>query len=102
MITLDVVTTADVPEAEKGFFSSAPGVKHSVQSISVAALGERLEAAMRAVSEAITRAAASTETLQVERAEISLEITAKGEVRLIASGSLETKGAIKLTIVPRR
>jgi hypothetical protein len=55
-----------------------------------------------AVGEAITNAATTLSAVQIEKAEISLEITAKGEVRLIASGSLETKGAIKITVVPRK
>jgi hypothetical protein len=100
--TLEIVTTGDT-EGTKGFFTTpTTGTVHSVMTLSVADLAERMESAMRAIGEAITRVATSPSAVSIEKAEISLEITAKGEVRLIASGSLETKGAIKLTVVPRR
>jgi hypothetical protein len=39
--------------------------------------------------------------ITLDKIEISVEMTAKGEIRLIAAGGMETKGAIKLTLKQR-
>ena len=43
----------------------------------------------------------TSERIALEKLEISVDITAKGEIRLIASGGMETKGAIKFTFTRR-
>lgn len=100
--TLQIVTSVDQPvEGARGFFASASGQRLAVQAIPAGDLADRLGAAIHAISEAMSKTAPAASAFKIEKAELSLELTAKGEVRLIASGSLETKGAIKLTIVPR-
>jgi hypothetical protein len=94
--TIEVLVSADSPADGKSFWDASKPPPRVYHQLSLEHLSEEI----RRLTECLTKAAPSDQPKRIgprlEKAELSVEITAKGEIRLIASGSIETKGAIKL------
>jgi hypothetical protein len=93
------VIVSDEPNSvgQKGFFTETGNRLSKADALSPEYFYRRLSGFVQVISSML-------EKLQVNSGAIAsdkIKMNAKGEVRLIASGSVETKGAIKLTFARR-
>jgi hypothetical protein len=91
----EVIVVAEPDEGGKGFFSQAGASAATVLSLDTDALAEKVKDLASLFGKVFDRV---SESVTLEKIELSIEVTAKGEIRLIAAGGVETKGAIKLIL----
>ncbi len=90
-----VVVDADEEAGSKGFFDQTRAM-NTVVAFDMDILATKIREFSSAFGGLFSSISAS-EAMNLEQIELSIELTAKGEIRLIAAGSIETKGAVKLT-----
>jgi hypothetical protein len=99
---LSIVVTDDTDsEGGKGFFSNAENLLKKVEKVTPEKLQESMSNFVQTISKIFKEIQPIAAGTTLDKIEISVEMTAKGEIRLIASGGMETKGAIKLTFKHR-
>jgi hypothetical protein len=99
----DVDTTGSLPivylddlDGEKGLFSGARSLSTRIGSISGGDLAANLSTVCSRLAEVFRSAQRATGEFALEEFEVTLDLTASGEVRLIGSASAELHGGIKL------
>jgi hypothetical protein len=99
---LSIVVTDDTDsKGGKGFFSNAENLLKKVEKVNPEQLKESMSNFVQTISKIFKEIQPTAAGITLDEIEISIEMTAKGEIRLIASGGMETKGAIKLTFKRR-
>jgi hypothetical protein len=89
-----VLETETVPNA-KGLGSITRAVQ-SVREISPEELGNRFREFCISLNSALQNLTLPVSEMSLDQIELSVELTSKGEVRMIASASAEIKGGFKL------
>lgn len=67
-----------------------------VTSVSVGTLSENVASLCEYVGQVFSMSQAAVGDLTLDAVEVTVEVTAKGEVRLIGAASAEVKGGLKL------
>jgi len=80
----------------KGIWEDVASQARRVTAISTAELAGRLSEFTRDVASLFERVNGAVGSYELETFEISAEITAKGEIRLLGSAGLDVKGGLKL------
>lgn len=94
---LPVVTVDWLPvDGEKAVFGRAREAVAKVSSVGVADLATNMAALCRHVGAVFTHAAAATDALELKSVEVTVEVSATGELRLIGAVSSQVKGGLKL------
>jgi hypothetical protein len=94
---IPVVTVDFGPiEGEKGIFSGARDVAARVANIDATSLGANLSAFCSAIWKAIDNVPVPHGTFRLDSFEVTADLTASGEVRLVGSVRAQASGGIKL------
>ncbi|WP_240490761.1 hypothetical protein [Amycolatopsis vancoresmycina] len=83
-------------DGEKGLFSTARQVAGRIGELDSEELARNLSAVCSRLANAFRRAGEASEAFGLDAFEVNLDLTAKGEVRLVGSFSSEIKGGVKL------
>lgn len=82
-------------EGEK-FFGSAARVVTKIGSLDTSALASSLDSFLERIAPAFNRASRALGAYELKEIEVSLAVTASGEIRLIGGVSSEISGGIRL------
>lgn len=93
---IPIVYTDDRPDGEKGLFSAARTLSSRVGAISSGDLAANLSSVCARLAEVFQSAQRATGGFALDEFEVTLELSAGGEVRLVGSASAEFRGGIKL------
>ncbi len=91
-----VVADLDRPEGEKGIFSAARDVAARVADVNATTLAANLSAFCAAIWTAIDAVPARRGTFRLDSFEVTAEVTAGGEIRLMGSVQAQARGGLKL------
>jgi len=94
---IPVIYVGDPVDGEKGLFSAARELPARLGMLNPDKFGQNLAAVCGRLAASFRTVGELTESFEVESFEVSLDLTAKGEVRLIGSASSEIRGGIKIT-----
>ena len=92
VVYIDLVDT----EQEKGLFGDAARRITRVAHLDAEALAVGVQSVCSQLAEAFDGVSAAVRDYELEGFDVQLEITAKGEVRLVGSASTEVKGGVTL------
>jgi hypothetical protein len=81
---------------EKGLFGAAGHVVVRSAVVDSGELADNLSAVCGRLTDAFQRADDGTRAFELDTVEVTLDLTAKGQVRMIASVSSEIRGGLKL------
>jgi len=95
MMEVEVVRTEAAPEGSKGIFDSISRVQQ-VGRVRVEEISRSFRDFCREFGSQLSEFGDDLQGLNIERVELNVELTVKGEIRMIAAASAETKGSIKL------
>lgn len=90
------VVVIDDDGGEKVVFGRTREKLLRVTSVSVGTLGENVTSLCEYVGRIFSMSQAAVGDLTLDTVEVTVEVTAKGEVRLIGAASAEVKGGLKL------
>ncbi|ADJ48159.1 hypothetical protein AMES_6334 [Amycolatopsis mediterranei S699] len=93
---IPILWTEPAVDGEKGLFSTARQVAGRIGELDSEELAQNLSAVCSRLASAFRRAAEASEMFELDAFEVNLDLTAKGEVRLVGSFSSEIKGGVKL------
>ncbi|KKK05084.1 hypothetical protein LQ51_15570 [Micromonospora sp. HK10] len=93
---LSVLYAEHSVDGEKGLFSAARAAALRVGAVDVAQLSANLRAVSGQLSEIFHAMRDQPGPFELDEFEVTLELTAKGEVRLIGSAGSEIRGGVKL------
>jgi hypothetical protein len=94
---LPVVTVDWAPvDGEKAVFGRARDAVAQVSSVGAAQLAANMTRLCRQVGEVFAEASAAAEKLELKSVEVTVEVTASGELRLVGAVSSQIKGGLKL------
>ncbi|MCA2215449.1 Pepco domain-containing protein [Jidongwangia harbinensis] len=93
---IPIVYVDERVDGEKGLFSAAQAAATKVGAVSVGELSGNLRAMCGRLGEMFAATRELSGEFELDEFEVILELTAKGEVRLIGSASTEVKGGVKL------
>jgi hypothetical protein len=93
---IPIVYIDDRPNGEKGLFSAAQSLSTKIGVIRSGDLAANLSSVCSHLAEVFQSAQRATGGFALDEFEVTLELTAGGEVRLIGSASTEFRGGIKL------
>ncbi len=91
-----VVSDLDRPEGEKGIFSGARDAAARVTDVSATTLAANLSAFCAGIWTAIDAVPVPHGTFRLDSFEVTADVTAGGEIRLIGSVQAQARGGIKL------
>ncbi len=80
----------------KGLLESAAALAHRTISVTASELAEKLRVFCSGIDGMFQGVATSVSQFDLESFEVTAELTAKGEVRLVGSAGTELKGGLKL------
>jgi hypothetical protein len=86
----------DDVEGEKGVFSRPREVLVHVSSLATAALADNVSELCRHIGTIFRSASTAASELELQSLQVQIEISAKGEVRLVGAASAELTGGITL------
>lgn len=97
------IVTVDWPPAdgEKAIFGRAREAAVRVATVGANTLAANVAEVCRYVGMVFQDASTAVDELELQSLQVQLEITAKGEVRLVGAASTEVKGGITLVFVRR-
>ncbi|MDI1463603.1 hypothetical protein QEZ54_21705 [Catellatospora sp. KI3] len=96
--TLSVITVDGTPaDGEKGLFSAARRAAAHVGVLDAGVLAGNLSAVCDQLGQLVAAAETTRGGYELESFEVSLDVSATGEVRMIGSVSSEIRGGITLT-----
>lgn len=87
---------SDDAAGEKGLFSGSKSIPARIGQIDSDELAQNLSAICTRLAKAFTKAQEATGSFDLDEFEVTLDLSAKGEVRVIASVSSEIHGGLKL------
>ena len=87
---------SDDAAGEKGLFSDSKGMSARIGQIDSDELGQNLATICTRLAKAFRKAQEAAGSFDVDEFEVTLDLSAKGEVRVIASVSSEIRGGLKL------
>lgn len=94
---LPVVTVDWAPvDGEKGVFGRTRDAVAQVSSVGAAQLAANMTRLCRQVGAVFAEASAAADTLELKSVEVTVEVTASGELRLVGAVSSQIKGGMKL------
>jgi hypothetical protein len=88
-------------DGEKGIFGAARQASARVGAVAAGELAEHLASVCRQLSSTFNAVQRSADAFDLDSFEVTLDITASGQVRLIGSVSSELHGGLKLTFTRR-
>jgi hypothetical protein len=88
-------------DGEKGIFSAARQASARVGAVAADELAAHLSSVCRQLSATFNAVQRSSDAFDLDSFEVTLDIAASGEVRLIGSVSAEMRGGLKLTFTRR-
>ena len=91
----------EVVAGSKGLFDAVRRRVERVGSLDTGALARNLQSFCAEIGRAVDAAADAIAKYPLESIELSVEVTAKGEVRLIGAAASEVKGGLKLVFARR-
>lgn len=91
-----VVVDDEGEDGEKGMFGRTREKLLRITSVSVEALGENVTSLCEYVGQVFSVSQYAAGDLTLDTVEVTVDVTAKGEVRLIGAASAEVKGGLKL------
>jgi hypothetical protein len=94
-VEIEMLVESEPSEGEKSIFDAATRAVAPVRA-TTSQLSQTISQFCLSFSEGIEGAAKGLKDYRLETIEMNIELTAKGEVRLIASASSELKGGLKL------
>jgi hypothetical protein len=97
------IVTVDWPPAdgEKAIFGRAREAAVRVTDVGAEKLARSVTEVCRYVGTVFEDASTAVADLELRSLEVQLEVTSKGEVRLIGAASVEVKGGLKLVFARR-
>lgn len=95
------IVYVDSATGEKGLFSSSAQLAACAGVVNAEDLAENLAALCERLSAAFRRVHDAAGAFEMESVEVTLDLTAKGQVRLVASVSSEVKGGMKVVFKRR-
>jgi hypothetical protein len=87
----------ETPNGEKGLFSSQTQLADRLGWVDSGDLTQNLSSMCTRLSSAFRKAQQSAGEFELDEFEVTLDLTATGEVRLVASVRAEIRGGLKLT-----
>ncbi len=94
---LQLITVDDLSvDGEKGLFSAVKTASARVAALDPGVLAGNLSALCDQLSQVVDATIRTTGAYELESFEVSLDVSAAGEVRLVGSVSSEVKGGLKL------
>ena len=90
-------TQLEGADGEKGLFSARVAQVRSVGELEVEHLAEKLRSFCATIGQAFQGATTTIQDFELQSFELNVDVTAKGEVRLIGALSTEFSGGLKLT-----
>ncbi len=87
---------SDEAAGEKGIFSGSKGMPARIGQVDSDELGQNLSTICTRLAEAFRKTQEATGAFDLDEFEVTLDLSAKGEVRVIASVSSEIRGGLKL------
>ncbi|MEV6911887.1 hypothetical protein [Amycolatopsis sp. NPDC051071] len=93
---IPIIWTDPAVDGEKGLFSTARQVAGRIGELDSEELARNLSAVCSRLANAFRQAAAASDAFELDAFEVNLDLSAKGEVRLVGSVSSEIKGGVKL------
>lgn len=94
---IPVVYLDDSVDGEKGLFSAARQMPARLGVLDPDELSRNLSTVCARLAGAFRSAQEAADSFDLDAFEVTMELTAKGEVRLIGSVSSEIRGGLKLT-----
>lgn len=95
---LPVITIDDEPiDGEKGLFSTARRAAGRVGALDADVLASNLSMLCDQLGQLVDQTASGSAAFELESFEVSLDVSARGEVRLVGSVSSEIRGGMRLT-----
>ncbi len=86
----------DVTEGEKGIFTQPREALAHVSSLATATLADNVSELCRHIGTVFRSASTAVSELELQSFQVQIEISARGEVRLIGAASAELTGGITL------
>jgi hypothetical protein len=96
-----VYTEYEAEEGGKSLFGTAQRVVTKVGQLDVGDLASNLSAFCRQIGQVFEAVSTPARDYELQRFELVLEVTAKGEVRFVGSAGSELKGGLKLVFTRR-
>lgn len=93
---------SDDTAGQKGLFSGDKSLQAKIGQIDADELGRNLSAICSRLAEAFRKAQEATGPFGLDEFEVALDLSARGEVRVVASVSTEIHGGLKLVFRRRR
>lgn len=92
VVTVDWVSV----DGEKAIFGRAREAAARLSSVGVAELSANMARLCQQVGAVFAQAAAAADTLELKSVEVTVEVSASGELRLVGAVSSQVKGGLKL------
>jgi hypothetical protein len=89
-------TVAPRDDAAKGLFANETQIATRVASLDVSQFSANLEAFCNQIGSAFASVPTVVDSFELNSFELTLDVTAKGEVRFIGSVGTEVKGGLKI------
>jgi hypothetical protein len=81
---------------EKGFFDASRRLADKVGTVSSDVLAKNLQSFCEEIGEAFDRVSTVVKSYQLDAVEITVQVSASGEVRLVGGASTQLTGGLKL------
>jgi hypothetical protein len=82
---------------EKGFFDAPQRLADKVGTVSSDVLAKNLQSFCEEIGEAFDGVSTAVKNYQLDSVEITVQVSASGEVRMIGGASVQLTGGLKLT-----
>lgn len=96
-LIIEYISAIDDAPGGKSLFAGDPPRRFNLSSIDASTLGEQAEAFCSAIASAFSRAATVMAGYQLEGFDVSVELTAEGGLRMIASATSSVTGGLTLS-----